>query len=234
MKARRKVHVWINLAIVLCIALAYWVTNEPLVHQTLGQVSDNPYYHASGNRVCFLTRYDDDGASLLQFCQTATEQNIKLTIAVTAAWAQENKDIVQRIQSSGHAWALYGQTTTESASDTAWTSSMSKQKQQFEQIIGTKIHIYMPLDGEYTQRDVQFCKDNSLLLSLYSFDSRAIVAQDAQSFAQQLGQRIKAGDFIYLPVNEISRQSLSQLSIACTEKQVVSCTVEEALIETAS
>ena len=234
MKARGKAHVWINIAIVLCIGLAYWVTNEPLIHQTLGQVSDNPYYHASGNQVCFLTRYDDDGSTLLQFCQTATEQNIRLTIAVTAAWAQENKDVLQRIQSGGHAWALYGQTTSKPTTDTEWAASMSQQKQQLEQITGSKIHIYMPLDGEYTQRDMQFCKDNALLLSLYSFDSRAVVAQDAQSFAQQVAQRIKAGDFIYLAVNEISRQSLAQLSSACIEKQIESCTVEDALIETAS
>jgi hypothetical protein len=123
-----------SLLIIALIAAVYLLSMAATAEASLISMGSGPVYRgtAEGVALACVVRYEADLTSILE---AAEEAEIPMTFFVTASWAREQAELLQKIKQQGHQCALLGQSGSP--------ADLEEELRQ-AQLLGLDSRLYMP------------------------------------------------------------------------------------------
>lgn len=201
-------YAYINLAIIAMISLIYFLSTSNDVHAVMAKAASNPAYRASSNEaVALVAWFDGDPAELEQTVAQAVAHNLRINVFVPADWLFENKASIPNAIEDGYIAGVYGRDYGLDASADSLTGSLQADREEFLNA-GIRADFYMPNNGEYTRRLSNCASELSMQVVLWSHDSRAFAAKDAQEFSDIVVKTVRNGDFILVRLDDRFREAM--------------------------
>jgi peptidoglycan/xylan/chitin deacetylase (PgdA/CDA1 family) len=179
----------------LLICIIYLFTTSHDVHAVIARAASNPLYRSNGQGIAFVAWYEGGAQQLEKYIGAADEAGIKLNIFVPTGWLAENQNTVEKTIAGGHICGIYGEDYEKSIKSSELLEQLTRDKSGFISVLDKPV-FFMPNNGEYNKKLSNTASELDMRMILWSKDSRAYVARDAEAFAMQVVGNADKGDFI--------------------------------------
>lgn len=101
------------------------------------------------------------------------EKEIKITFFVTGSWASKHPDLLRTMYLKGHEIGShgYGHKMCSQISDNELRSELEKTEKAINDAIGIRPGYFAPPSGDFSERTVNFCRENNYRMILWSADT---------------------------------------------------------------
>ena len=101
------------------------------------------------------------------------EKDIRVTFFVTGNWASKNTDLLRRMYLAGHEIGShgYGHKMCSQISEDELRSEIEKTEEAIRKAIGVLPKYFAPPSGDFSEKTVEFCRENGYRMILWSADT---------------------------------------------------------------
>ncbi len=152
-------------------------TSAEVTSYVMGNYEEDSAVVRSGEQGCgkmtFTCNVDWGEEVIPDMLKIFDEKDIKITFFVTGSWASKHPDLLRQMYLKGHEIGShgYGHKMCSQISDNELRSELEKTEKAIGDAIGIRPKYFAPPSGDFSEKTVNFCRENGYRMILWSADT---------------------------------------------------------------